>query len=225
MLLDNCCNHKALDARVSQESIGKLYNQKAKIYDLWANLTEKKARRRAVEIAEISNGDTILEVAVGTGLLFEQIVQRNPTGRNVGIDVSEGMLEKARSRLAKNNHNYSLHTASAYQLELENDSVDILFNNYMFDLIPYADFSQILSEFLRVLKPGGKLVMVNMARPESMLAGIYELIYRISPATMGGCRGVALKEHLLESGFDVTVREYYEEFLFPSEVILAYKKN
>ncbi|NIV98777.1 methyltransferase domain-containing protein, partial [Candidatus Saccharibacteria bacterium] len=63
------------------------------------NLTESRARNRALELAEIQNGQKILEVAVGTGLAFYEIVKRNPDGTNIGIDISAGMLEKAQKRL------------------------------------------------------------------------------------------------------------------------------
>ena len=68
--------HK-LDARIPQQDIGGIYNSLAGIYDIWAYLTESKARDRALELAEIKNGQNILEVAVGTGLAFYKIVKNH----------------------------------------------------------------------------------------------------------------------------------------------------
>jgi len=48
-------------------------------------------------------------------------------------------------------------------------------------------------------------------------------VYNLSPKTMGGCRGVKLSGKLEELGFRVETREYFQQMLFPSEVILAYK--
>jgi len=56
----------------------------------------------------------------------------------------------------------------------------------MFDLIPYDDMDAILSEFKCVLKPSGKLILVNMTKGESVGSRLYEFIYRLSPKTMGG---------------------------------------
>ena len=84
-----------LDARVPQENVGKLYDKTAWFYDIWASLTESKAQKRAIEIAEVQNKTTILDVAVGTGRLFRKIVKQNPDGKNYGIDISQGMLAKA----------------------------------------------------------------------------------------------------------------------------------
>jgi len=187
-------------------------------------LTESHARNRAIELAEIKDGQAILEVAVGTGLAFYKIVKRNPNGTNIGIDLSKGMLEKAKRRVSQlSEANYSLDVGTAFDLSVENESIDILMNNYMFDLIPFEDMDKILLEFKRVLKKDGKLILVNMTEGERLGSKIYDFIYNISPKTMGGCRGVKLTERLQGYGFKVEVREYFQQMLFPSEVILAYK--
>jgi ubiquinone/menaquinone biosynthesis C-methylase UbiE len=221
-----CCGQekKALDARVEQEKIGSVYDKIAPIYDIWGKLTESLARNRAIELAEIKKGQSILEVAVGTGLAFHEIVKRNPNGNNTGIDLSKGMLKKAKKRLSKlSDANYSLDIGTAFDLSVENESIDILVNNYMFDLIPFEDMDKILLEFKRVLKKGGKLILVNMTEGERFGSKLYDFVYNISPKTMGGCRGVKLAERLRQHGFNVEVREYFQQMLFPSEVILAYK--
>ncbi len=95
----------------------------------------------------------------------------------------------------------------------------------MFDLIRYDQMDSILKEFKRVLKKGGTLVLVNMTKGEKFGSGIYDFIYRISPKLMGGCRGVQLSEKLRAYGFEVKSREYHQQLLFPSEVIIAQKTN
>jgi hypothetical protein len=62
-----------------------------------------------------------------------------------------------------------------------------------------------------------------MTEGERLGSKIYDFIYNISPKTMGGCRGVKLTERLQQHGFKVELREYFQQMLFPSEVILAYK--
>ena len=93
----------------------------------------------------------------------------------------------------------------------------------MFDLIPFDQMDAVLAEFKRVLKKGGKLVLVNMTIGEKFGSGIYNFMYRVSPRLMGGCRGIRLSEKLKEHGLDVKLREYHQQCLFPSEVILAQK--
>ncbi len=221
-----CCHQKkrVLDARVSQDKIGSVYDKIAPIYDIWGKLTESHARNRAIELSEIKDGQTILEVAVGTGLAFYEIVKRNPNGTNIGIDLSQGMLEKAKNRVSQlSEANYSLDVDTAFDLSVEDESVDTLVNNYMLDLISFEDMDKILLELRRVLKKDGKLILVNMTEGERFGSKMYDFIYNISPKTMGGCRGVKLTERLQQHGFKVEVREYFQQMLFPSEVILAYK--
>jgi len=221
-----CCHkdRKVLDARVSQDNIVTVYDKIAPIYDIWGKFTESRARNRAIELAEIKNGQNILEIAVGTGLAFYEIVKRNPNGTNIGIDLSPGMLGKAKKRLSKLSEvNYSLYVGTAFNLNVEDDSIDTLVNNYMFDLISFEDMNKVLVEFKRVLKKNGKLILVNMTEGERFGSKLYDFVYNISPKTMGGCRGVRLTERLKQQGFKIEIREYHQQMFFPSEVILSFK--
>lgn len=225
----SCCGiafnatQKMLDARVSQNNISAVYDKLSCIYDIWGKLTESRARSRAIELADIMDGQNILEVAVGTGLAFYEIVKRNPRGANFGIDLSQGMLDKAKTRLSKlTGANYTLGLGTAFALPQSDGSIDVLINNYMFDLISFDDMNTVLLEFKRVMKPGGRLVLVNMTRGERFGSGLYDFIYRLSPETMGGCRGVRLTDKLTQHGFTVETREYVQQMLFPSEVIIAH---
>ena len=213
-----------MDASVSQADIPAVYDALSKTYDIWGKLAETRARNRAIELANIVDGQKILEVAVGTGLAFYEIVKRNPKGINIGVDISTGMLQKAVKRLAKlPEANYELKVESAFSLTAENNFFDILINNYMFDLIAFDEMDAVLQEFRRVLKRDGKLILVNMTKGGSFGSGIYNLIYRISPKFFGGCRPVALSDKLHKHGFEVRTREYHQQLWFPSEVILAQK--
>ena len=183
----NYLKHYAIDAKVSQNEIGKLYDNKAWFYDAWAYCTESKVRNMALEYANIHDNQSILEVAVGTGLMFLEILKRNPNGENFAIDISEGMLLKAKKRLSKQkNDNYSLSIGSAFNLKIKDISIDVLINNYMFDLIPFNKMDSIIDEFNRVLKKNGKLLIINITKSEKFGAGLYENLYRISPRLMGG---------------------------------------
>jgi len=208
------------DAQIEKGRVANIYRKIAPSYDLWAWLTESKARDRCLELAAIQDGEEVLEVAVGTGLAFERILQANPTGRNEGIDLTEAMLVRAEIKAARSgSNNYRLKVGDAYDLQFPDDSFDVLVNNYMFDLLPQQDFPTVLAEFKRVLCPGGRLAMVNMTKGERWYNGLWERIYRINPALLGGCRGVSLLPQLEECGFRQTRREYMSQLTFPSEII------
>jgi ubiquinone/menaquinone biosynthesis C-methylase UbiE len=209
-----------LDARLEKSRIADVYRRIAPSYDLWARLTESGARDRCLELAAIRDGESVLEVAVGTGLAFEKILKSNPSGRNEGIDLTEAMLARAERRAARSGtDNYRLRIGDACELEFADDSFDVLVNNYMFDLLPEADFPVVLDEFGRVLRSGGRLAMVNMTEGERWTNGIWERIYRINPALLGGCRGVSLLDELDACGFVEIRREYMSQLTFPSEIV------
>lgn len=211
-----------LDAKVKKDEVANVYRRIAPTYDLWGRLTESKARDRCLQLATIRDGEDVLEVAVGTGLAFEKILTLNPSGRNEGIDLTEAMLERAKEKASRSGHsNYRLGVGDAYALDFPDSSFDVLVNNYMFDLLPERDFPRVLAEFQRVLRPGGRLAMVNMTKGERWYNGIWERIYRINPALLGGCRGVSLMEYLEESGFTALRRQYVSQMTFPSEVVYA----
>jgi ubiquinone/menaquinone biosynthesis C-methylase UbiE len=209
-------------ARIGQAEAARLYDRLAPIYDAWGLLTESRSRERALAFAAVRDGERLLEVAAGTGLAFRELVARNPNGHNLAIDISAGMLARARQRLARAGlSNYAMVIGSALELPAADASFDLLVNNYMFDLIGQEHWPRILGEFQRVLAPGGRLVLVNMTHGERPGSRLYDRIYRLSPGLMGGCRGVALSASLQAAGFEVLRREYVQQCLFPSEVLLA----
>lgn len=213
-----------LPAKLDKRQIPQVYASKSAVYDLWGQLTESKAQARCLELARIQDGEAVLEVAVGTGLTFQHILAQNPHGRNEGIDLTEAMLAKARQKAAASGTDqYRLRVGDAYHLDFAPDSFDLLINNYMFDLLPETDFGRVLAEFYRVLKPGGRLVLVNMAQGRRWYNKIWDAIYSWQPAQMGGCRSVALRPYVDATGFRHTRREYISQMTFPSEIIYAVK--
>lgn len=210
------------DARVPQDEIAALYDRLAGVYDIWSALTESHTRKRALELAGIRDGQRILEVAVGTGIACFEIVRRNPHGLNVGLDVSQNMLNRASKRLKQLTvTNYILAIGTAFSLPLKDRSIDLLMNSYMLDLIPFDDMGKVLSEFRRVLREGGRMVLVNSTIGREWGSRLYDLISRLAPRLIGGCRGVSLSDRLPDNGFTVETREYHQQMLFPSEVIVA----
>ncbi len=209
-------------AKLDKKDVVKVYAKTALIYDVWGKLTETHARKRAIALADIQDGESVLEVAVGTGLMFEEVLTANPNGHNQGIDLTPAMLKRARSRVAKLGvDNYELALGDAYALEFPDDRFDVLINNYMFDLLPEKDFALVLGEFKRVLKPGGRIVLVNMAQAERFYQRVWEWMYRISPGLMGGCRGVSLSPTMQALGLRDIYRETVSQLGFPSEVLWA----
>lgn len=149
-------------------------------------------------------------------------MRANPSGRNEGADLIAGILRRAETRARKlAPGRYRLSMGDAYALEFPGASFDVVLNNYMFDLLPEADFGRVLDEFRRVLRPSGRLVLVNMAQGDGWQHKVWDTIYRVHPSLLGGCRGVALTPSLEHQGHGTIHRDLVYQCGFPSEIIRA----
>ena len=209
----------------SDDSHKDRYSRIAWFYNLWSSLTEQRAAKKVIEWAEIRNGEQILEVAVGTGLVFAEIVRYNPSGFTRGIDISPRMLARA-EMLMKNQpeQQYDLQIGSAYKLPFESNTFDLVVNNFMLDLMPEEDFPIILSEFHRVLKPNARLVISTMTFGRSWYNKIWHFIARHMPSLLTGCRPVTMSRFLAEAGFVSVQSVYLSQNTFPSEVLRSEKR-
>jgi demethylmenaquinone methyltransferase/2-methoxy-6-polyprenyl-1,4-benzoquinol methylase len=112
-------------------------------------------------------------------------------------------------------------------LPFPDQTFDLVYNGYMFDLIPLSGFMPILKEMARILKPGGKLVLVNMSKPDSRKT-FFERIYEMGWAVMP-CRPVLMSPYLEPAGFTEIQRLYRPtrgglvSLLWGQEIVTAYK--
>lgn len=209
---------------VSGKKMVQKYNLISSVYDVFGIILESKARTRALELSGITNGERILEVAVGTGLNFREILRRNPDGWSDGIDVSHKMLKRAEKRAIKTGiHNYTLRLGDGRALPFGENTFDLLINQYMFDILPVIEYGRIMREFRRVLKPHGRLVLVNTTLPEKTRDRMLEWIFGVYPEAFSKCRGVLAEPYLEKFHFRHIQREYVVNLSFPSEVVLSYK--
>jgi ubiquinone/menaquinone biosynthesis C-methylase UbiE len=187
-------------------------------------LTESKAADKVIELAEIKAGESILEVAVGTGMLFERIVRMNESGVNEGIDISPDMLSRAENRLKKGGtHNYHLQLGNASTLPFKPEEFDLVVNSFMLDLLPEESLGVVLSEFLRVLKPGGRVVISTMTFGSEWYHGFWQWLARHCPGLLTGCRPINIGPYLQEAGFGNLTVHFVSQNTFPSEVVRAEK--
>lgn len=211
-----------LPARLPKSAVPRTYRWIAPTHDWLAVIVEARARRLGLSWADVQSGETVLEVAVGTGLSFRELLRRNPDGHTEGVDLTPAMLRRAERRAARSaTATYRLRLGDAYTLDFPDATFDLVMNSYMFDLLPEADFVPVLQEYRRVLKPGGRLIMMNMTPPERWYQHLWEGLYRLHPALLGGCRGVTVAPALAEAGFTEIQRTFVSQWTFPSEVVRA----
>ncbi len=211
-----------IEAPVEIGKIREVYNKMSRIYFL-ATPLEKKARMRGIELAQIQPDNKVLEVAVGIGHSFFEILKRVGRDNTIyGLDLSPAMLEKTRKLATKKGYfNFELREGDARRLPFPNETFDVVYNSYMLDLIPIEDFSVILNEFHRVLKKDGRLILVNLSKKDSSPV-LMEKIYKLAPYLLGGCRPVLMASFAKQAGFRNVIREVPNS-IFPSEIVAGLK--
>jgi phosphatidylethanolamine/phosphatidyl-N-methylethanolamine N-methyltransferase len=155
---------------MERDQVAEAYGRWAPIYDLVFGPVFRRGRRAAVTAAE-QIGGRILEVGVGTGLSLGDYGTRN---RIVGIDISAPMLEKARARVAKLGLGQveRLSVMDAEHLSFPDASFDVVVAQYVVTAIPNPETA--LDEFLRVVRPGGEIVLTTRIGAEKGLRGALE---------------------------------------------------
>ncbi len=219
-----------VEATYSTEAkVQRYYNWRASNYDAGTKF-EIEHHLEAIKKVDIKEGQRVLEVACGTGRAAVDLARAvGPTGRLDALDLTEAMLDKARAKIEKLGLANRVHfqQGNARELPYPDATFDILYNGYMFDLIPLEGFLPILAEFKRVLRPGGKLVLVNMSKPDARKTFFEKVYERGLP--VGPCRPVQMSPYLEEAGFKVLQRLYRPSSglivsrLWGQEIVLAHK--
>jgi phosphatidylethanolamine/phosphatidyl-N-methylethanolamine N-methyltransferase len=155
---------------MERDQVAEAYGRWAPVYDLVFGPVFRRGRRAAVTAAE-QIGGRILEVGVGTGLSLGDYGTRN---RIVGIDISAPMLERARARVAKLGLGQveRLSVMDAEHLSFPDASFDVVVAQYVVTAIPNPETA--LDEFLRVVRPGGEIVLTTRIGAEKGLRGALE---------------------------------------------------
>jgi phosphatidylethanolamine/phosphatidyl-N-methylethanolamine N-methyltransferase len=142
---------------LSREMVENAYDRWAPIYDLVFGGVFSKGRRAAI-LATNAIGGRVLEVGVGTGISLPQYA---PNLRIFGTDISEGMLRKAKARVAefRLNNVEGLAVMDAEKLEFPDASFDVVMAQYVVTAVPNPEAA--LDEFARVLRPGGEIILLS----------------------------------------------------------------
>ena len=150
---------------MESEDLRRIYSRYARfgVYAIPFGVVFAKGRKRAIELLAAQKGDRVLEVGVGTGLTIPYY----PEGVHlVGVDFSEPMLEKAQQRLAADGSRHvALQTMNATALGFADESFDGVVAAYVMSAVPQP--KQVLSEMIRVCKPGGRIVFINHFQREN----------------------------------------------------------
>lgn len=157
--------------RLEEAQVRAMFDRIAGLYDRMNTVMtvglHRAWRRRAAELADVSPGDRVLDVATGTGDLALELATRvAPGGEVVGIDFSRRMLELARAKAqAGGKPQVGVRFEPANALALPFEANEYAAATVGFGARNFADLERGLAEMVRVVRPGGKVVVLEITTP------------------------------------------------------------
>ena len=191
----------------TKEETKAFYNKIAKVYDALAEHSEAPVRKAGLEMLDVQEGHHVLEIGFGTGhSLIELARSVGPSGKVFGIDLSEKMVEISQKRAEEEglDEQIELSCGDALHLSYESESMDGVFMSFTLELFDTPEIPLVLAECKRVLKPGGRIVVIGMSRvlPEGLIMEIFEWTHRHFPNYLD-CRPILVRQALEDSGFEI----------------------
>lgn len=180
----------ARSGTLPEQQVQAMFDRIAKRYDLINSIMtaglHEQWRERAADMARVGPGNHVLDVAAGTGdLTFELAKRVAPGGSVTGSDFSEQMLVLAREKqpaaLAGVDAEVVFEFGNALDLHYDDDTFDAV--TVGFGVRNFSDLDQGLREMARVVKPGGRFVILEISQPtRAPLAWFYSVWFdRIVP--------------------------------------------
>ena len=234
--------------------LGQIYSRTAAFYD--GIVAERQAGPKIEALRQLKRqpAEPFLEVGVGTAWAFVRLIAESGGANAYGLDVAPGMLDVARQRLSElpqqgpeshpepvedhvrtepdegrvpESTAVPLILADARSLPFPDAAFDCLLSTYTCEVLATPDIPQVLDEYLRVLKPGGRIAVVNLTDGEGADAAMTEdwkRRYQDDPEYFGGARPLHLRPMLEARGFTYVSHTYVGPD-WPSEVLLAYRPS
>lgn len=144
-------------------------------------------RKKAIKELQTLQPRILLDVATGTGDFAFEAFQKIRLEKVVGIDISEGMLAQARKKIDQKglSAKFSVQLGDAENLPFADHSFDAI--TVAFGVRNFENLEKGLTEMLRVLKPGGKLVVLEFAKPNTFgIKQLYNFYFKYITPTIGG---------------------------------------
>jgi demethylmenaquinone methyltransferase / 2-methoxy-6-polyprenyl-1,4-benzoquinol methylase len=207
----------ATSGRLEADQVRAMFDRIAGVYDLMNTAMtaglHHRWRERAAAAARVRSGNRVLDVATGTGDLAIELARRvSPGGEVVGSDFAEGMLARARAKAAANGSRVQprFEWGDALELPYADDSFDAA--TVGFGARNFDDLAAGLAEMVRVVVPGGRVVVLELTTPtRAPLSVFYRLWFdRLVPAIgrLAGA-GVALLSRFRDRAARARIADAY----------------
>ena len=191
----------------TKEETKVFYNKIAKVYDFLAERSEEPVRQVGLEMLSAQEGQNVLEIGFGTGHSLIELAQSvGSPGKVLGVDLSEKMLDISQKRADEEglNDRIELVCGDALHLPYASETLDGIFMSFTLELFDTPEIPLELAECRRVLRPGGRIVVIGMSRvrPNGLVTEMFEWTHRHFPNYLD-CRPILVRQALEDAGFQV----------------------
>ena len=204
----------------------RVYDNVAAIYPASTYFFHARAHELAVELAGIEDGSRVLEIATGSGEMFRRLLQKNPKGMTLGVDLSPNMAAVTLGRVRREfpEHHAGLQAVDCRFMPFPDEAFDSVVACYLFELLDDDDIERTFLEVKRVLRPGGRFTTILIGQGAAFNQA-YRVATRVAPAFWGRQVTEMAPELMTEIGFrlehDIRLRQGF----YPSRVVVARKRE
>jgi len=203
------------------------YSTLSRFYD-WLASSEKRFIRLGLGLLRPRPGERILEIGFGTGYAQQYIAQSVKNGLSAGLDISIGMGRVAQRRLSRAGllDQVDLMQSDTLPIPCQEGVFDGVYTSFTLELFDSPLIPAVLGEIRRVLKPGGRLVIVSLSKdnPLGLMGRIYESFHNRFPK-WADCRPIPARRLIEERGFKIQESHEYKMWGIPVINILAIPIN
>jgi demethylmenaquinone methyltransferase/2-methoxy-6-polyprenyl-1,4-benzoquinol methylase len=180
------------------------YNKLSRWYDLMAGDFERRPSNAAIQQLTPNTGESILEIGCGTGQAIVKIGElTDQSGKVFGIDISNGMLAIAQSRVKKTSlqDQVTLLCGDEMQLPFFTGCFDGILISFTLELFDSPEIPLVLAECKRCLRTGGRISVVELSsKHPTFMTGLYDWLHRKFPLFFD-CRPIFVQQSLKTAGF------------------------
>ncbi len=210
----------------TKEQTKAFYNKISRVYDLLSDRSEAPIRKAGLALLKAQPGERVLEIGFGTGHCLEALAKAvGVGGRVMGMDLSDQMVKLARHNLREAGllERCRLRCGDATHLPDAADSLDAVFMSFTLELFDGPEIPTVLTECRRVLRPGGRLVVVGMSKEGSHdpLIQVFEWAHKHFPQFLD-CRPIYVRTAIEEAGFRIE-QVRHKHLWIPVEIVRGVK--
>jgi phosphatidylethanolamine/phosphatidyl-N-methylethanolamine N-methyltransferase len=207
---------------MQEASTRKIYDVHAMFYDATFGRLVRKRIARAISHMNIRPGEQVLDLGIGTGCSLDYY----PTDRGhvTGIDLSGGMLRKAREKVRDTGRpNCTVFQADALHLPFAPDTFDHVFISHVISVV--SDPYRLVQEAQRVAKPGARIVIVNHFQSTNRFIAMLEKWACPLCTKLGWRSDLALQDLIRRTGVEIDYRFKHDSIDLWETVVITNNKS